>query len=246
MITPQHVAIIMDGNGRWASERGRPRTYGHLQGARAARKIIRSASQKGVKYLTLFTFSTENWRRPETEVNFLMQLLSHKIKREQASLLSNNIRFRAIGDLSKLPQDAYRAVNDTISQTRENSGLQLTFALNYGGRQEIVQTVRSLVEKVKSEEISTEKITEALFEECLPSKFLPNPDLIIRTSGELRLSNFFLWQSAYSELYIVDKYWPDFNETDFDLALQDYAKRKRKYGGLDINAPSSESQPVNI
>ncbi len=225
-----HVAIIMDGNGRWAQGRGRPRTYGHIQGARVAKKIITAAVEMGLGYLTLFTFSSENWQRPKTEVDFLMRLLAHQIRREQKTLMSNNVRFFAVGELSRLPAAARTVVLETQKLTEKNSGLQLTFALSYGGQQEIARAAQKLAFAAQSGKINPESITTEVFSSFLDTGTLPAPDLIIRTSGEKRISNFMLWACAYSEMFFVDKHWPDFTRDDFYLALHDFGTRTRRYG----------------
>lgn len=244
MNTPRHVAIIMDGNGRWAQMRNRPRTYGHLAGARAAKKIITSAATSGLKNLTLFAFSTENWSRPEAEVNFLMRLLAHQILREQKTLMKNNIRFRTIGELSRMPQSVREVVEQTVELTKNNSGLNLVFALSYGGRQEIIRATRDLVTKVSNGQIEANEIDEAVFAAQLESKFLPDPDLIIRTSGEERLSNFFLWQAAYSEILVFNKYWPEFTADDFRYAINIFSQRERRFGRISAAAAVVDSRAV--
>lgn len=233
-----HVAIIMDGNGRWASAKGRERAFGHIQGARTAKKIILEVVSKKIPYLTLFAFSTENWRRPILEVNFLMRLLVHQIRRTESLFKKHNIRFHTIGDLAGLPQSVQEAVEYIKKTTAGNTGLNLTFALNYGGRQEILGSVMSIAKKIQNKEISADQITAELFSKNLESYFLPNPDLIIRTSGEHRLSNFFLWQAAYSEIYLCKKHWPDFSSIDFNEALIEYSRRERRYGTLPKSKPT--------
>ncbi len=244
MDTPRHVAIIMDGNGRWAQMRNRPRTYGHLAGARAAKKIITSAATAGLKNLTLFAFSTENWSRPETEVRFLMRLLAHQILREQKNLMKNNIRFRTIGELSRMPAPVRDIVEQTVAMTAGNNGLNLVFALSYGGRQEIIRAARELAEKVSAGELKVENIDESLFANQLESSFLPDPDLIIRTSGEERLSNFFLWQAAYSEILVFNKFWPEFTSDDFKYAMNIFSQRERRFGRVSVAAPLTPAHTV--
>jgi undecaprenyl diphosphate synthase len=223
---PQHVAIIMDGNGRWAETRGRNRTFGHLRGARVAREIIEACSERGIENLTLYTFSSENWMRPLEEVSFLMALLSRHLKRERLNLVKNNIRFDAIGELSRLPATVLAEVNETIRATSACTGMRLTFALSYSGRQDILAAVRSLV----AEGVAAESITEKSIEEKLQTAGMRDPDLIIRTSGESRLSNFFLWQSAYSELFITPTLWPDYTAIELDSAFAWYQSRERRFG----------------
>lgn len=236
---PRHIGIIMDGNGRWAGERRRPRTFGHIKGARVAKKIISHCARIGVKHLTLFAFSTENWLRPASEVSFLMQLLRRQLTKETANLVKENVRFETIGDLTKLPNDLIAAVQETKRQTAQNTGLKLTFALNYGGRAEIVQAVKAIVKRVQDDELQVESIDEATVHAHLETYPNPDPDLIIRTSGEARISNFLLWQSAYSEFYFTNVYWPDFKESDFDLALAEFARRNRRFGLV-----SDDAQPT--
>ncbi len=220
----------MDGNGRWAKARHHNRFFGHVRGAKAAKRIIEESSRLGVENLTLFTFSTENWERPETEVSFLMTLLARRLRRERAPLIKNNIRFRCIGDLNKLPALVRSEVDKTIEETKNCTGMNLVFALSYSGRQEITQTVQALAEKVKSGELQPQDISAEMFSQSLPSSFIPDPDLIIRTSGESRISNFFLWQAAYSEIYISSKMWPDFDEVDLREALTKFSNKERRFG----------------
>lgn len=236
---PDHVAIIMDGNGRWAKRRGKARIFGHLRGARVAKNIITAAVDNKIKNLTLFAFSTENWFRPEQEVGFLMRLLSRQIVRELDMLMKKNVRFRVIGDLSRLPQTVLTVVDNAIEKTKHNTGMNLTFAISYGGRQEIVNAAKSLAKKVQSGLINPEDISEESFSNELASRFLPDPDLIIRTSGECRISNFFLWQSAYSEIYIHNKLWPEFTAADFMDSLETYSARDRRMGRVK-EAPSAQ------
>lgn len=236
---PGHIGIIMDGNGRWAKSRFRPRTFGHIKGARVAKRIITHCAQIGVKHLTLFAFSTENWLRPQAEVSFLMNLLRRQLHREADNLVRENIRFTTIGDLNQLPPDLVEAVKRVQEKTSKNTGLQLTFALNYGARQEITQAVKSIAHLVKNGELDIGAIDESTVNLHLQSYPLPDPDLIIRTSGELRISNFLLWQSAYSELYFSPTLWPDFTEKDLDLAVADFQKRGRRFGQVNEDARTS-------
>lgn len=223
----------MDGNGRWAQSRGHSRFFGHVKGAKVARSTIETAKNLGVKYLTLFTFSTENWFRPEQEVNFLMRLLRKHLIRERKMLLSNNIRFLCIGNIHRLPSMAREELEKTMSLTSQNTGMVLTFALSYGGRQEILEAVRKIAEGVKRGDIDPAKIDEDLVRSHMGSHLLPDPDMIIRTSGEHRLSNFFLWQSAYSELFITPKLWPDFSPDDLKECILNFQKRDRRFGRVD-------------
>ncbi len=233
MNKPDHVAIIMDGNGRWAQSRGRPRTYGHIRGAYVAKKIITEAVDSGIKNLTLFAFSSENWFRPEQEVGFLMRLLAHRLRREHDTLVRKNVRFHVIGDMSRLPAYVQDLAQHTIHTTRSNTGMNLIFALSYGGRHDILTSVRELAEKVKKGEIDPQAINESHISLSLQTGGLPDPDLILRTSGEQRLSNFFLWQAAYSEIYFTNKHWPDFTAEDFHRALLEYSTRSRRFGRVE-------------
>jgi undecaprenyl diphosphate synthase len=227
---PKHLAIIMDGNGRWAKGRGHSRFLGHVRGARVAKSIITECARLKIPYLTLFAFSTENWFRPPEEVSFLMTLLARRLRRERTLLMEQNIRFLTIGDLGRLPAYVRTEVNETVKTTEKNTGMVLTFALSYGGRQEIVQATKSLLAKVKTGELKPEDITESLISENLSSSFLPDPDLVLRTSGERRISNFFLWQTAYSEIYFEDLPWPDFTIEDLHEVLNKFANCERRFG----------------
>jgi undecaprenyl diphosphate synthase len=227
---PKHLAIIMDGNGRWAKARRHNRFFGHIRGARIAKNVIEDCARLGMNYLTLFAFSTENWFRPTEEVSFLMTLLARKLKRERPLLMKQNIKFCTIGDLSRLPIFVRDEVARTINATKNNSGMVLTFALSYGGRQELVEMAKALVEKAKSGDLKESEIDEATIAAHLPSSFLPDPDLIIRTSGEQRLSNFFLWQSAYSEIIFEETAWPDFTLAQLHTTLANYARSERRFG----------------
>ena len=225
-----HLAIIMDGNGRWAQARGHNRFFGHVRGAKVARQIIEAAVQRKIPYLTLYTFSAENWARPETEVNFLMRLLRRHLKRELKTLMDNDIRFRVVGELEKLPSEARKIVQETIDATADNKGMTLVFALSYGSRQEIRNATRKIAQQAKLGHLDIADIDENMISACLESAFMPDPDLVIRTSGESRLSNFLLWQAAYSELYVTDTLWPDFTVTDLDEAITIFSGRERRYG----------------
>jgi undecaprenyl diphosphate synthase len=228
--SPRHLAIIMDGNGRWAKQRGHNRVFGHLRGARVAKNVIEECARLKLSHLTLFAFSTENWFRPLNEVSFLMNLLNRQLLREQKTLMSNNIRFQCIGELGRLPPAVRDVVIETIELTAGNTGMVLTFALSYGGRQEITEMARELVRQVKLGQLEESEIDEALIAGLLPSSFLPDPDLIIRTSGESRISNFFLWQAAYSEIEFEMKTWPEFGIKDLHRILDTYAQRERRFG----------------
>lgn len=225
---PQHVAIIMDGNGRWAKQRGKERTYGHQAGADTVHKIIEDAVRLGVKYLTLYTFSTENWNRPQDEVSALMNLLLESI--EEETLMKNNIRFRIIGDFKKLPEEVQNGLSTCIDHTANNTGMCLVLALSYSSRWEITEAVRQIAMQSKSGEISLEQITDECVASHLTTNFMPDPDLLIRTGGEIRLSNYLLWQCAYSELYFTDTFWPDFDKEEFCKAIYEYQQRERRFG----------------
>jgi undecaprenyl diphosphate synthase len=235
MRLPQHLAIIMDGNGRWAQLRGKPRTYGHVKGTRVAKKIITECSRLGVKYLTLYAFSTENWLRPQTEVALLMKLLKRYLKRETENLVKENIRFSIIGDLENLPRETVEAIELAMAATAKCTGLRLVFALSYGSRQEITEMVKKIATKVERGEIEIADIDEVTVSTHLSTFPVPDPDMIIRTSGEQRLSNFLLWQAAYSEFYFSKSLWPDFTKQDLLACLQDFSLRQRRYGGLQIS-----------
>ena len=227
---PVHIGIIMDGNGRYAKERGQLRSMGHKAGVENVRRILRHCSNIGVKHLTLYAFSTENWKRPKDEVGFLMKLLLEYLKKELAELNEKNVKINTIGDISKLPAEVYAQIVHSIEATKNNTGLNVHFALNYGSRAEILRAVNTLAQKFKGGEI--QEIDEQAFEKELYTCGIPDPDLIIRTSGEKRISNFLLYQSAYSEYIFVDKYWPDFSESDLDNAIEEFLNRKRNYGGV--------------
>ncbi|MFN3132550.1 isoprenyl transferase [Roseibium sp.] len=233
---PNHVAFIMDGNGRWASSRGLPRTEGHRQGLEALRKIIRHAALRGVGIVTIYSFSTENWSRPEPEVRFLMGLLRRFVQRDLSELHRENIRIRIIGERDNLDAGILKLLLDAEELTRNNTGMDLVVAFNYGARQELTAAVKKLCEKVARSEIEPSAITEAHISAELDTAGLPDPDLIVRTSGELRLSNFLLWQAAYTEFYFSDLMWPDFDEAALDQALECFGNRDRRYGGVTAQA----------
>ncbi|WP_028545188.1 isoprenyl transferase [Paenibacillus taiwanensis] len=229
---PKHVAIIMDGNGRWAKKRGLPRIAGHHSGMKAVKRVTIAANDLGVKVLTMYAFSTENWKRPKEEVDFLMKLPQQFLAIELDELIANNVQVRMMGLRDDLPSHTIQALEEAIDKTKHNTGLILNFALNYGGQREIVESVRSIAQHVQAGKLKIEDIEEAVVQEHLMSSELPNPDLLIRTSGELRLSNFMLWQIAYSELWFTDVYWPEFNERHLKEAVAEYQRRSRRYGGL--------------
>ena len=223
---PAHVAIIMDGNGRWAKRRNMPRLWGHRAGAQSVREIVEAAGEAGVKVLTLYAFSTENWSRPKTEIAGLMALLKQTLRREQPNLDRNNVRLETIGDLSALPEDVQAQIQDTKNALHDNTGLCLVLALNYGSRQEIVSAVNALIED------GVEKADEKAIADRLYTRRHPDPDLLIRTSGEFRISNFLLWQIAYAEIHITPVMWPEFRKKHFFQALVDYQNRERRYGAV--------------
>ena len=227
---PRHVAIIMDGNGRWAEARGQGRIAGHQAGIDAVREVVRAARERGVRYLTLFAFSTENWNRPHLEVDELMALLQRYLRRELEELHEQRIRVRAIGGLERLPRLARRRLERAVEETRNHDAMDLVFALSYGGRGEIVDAARQLARDAELGEVDPEQIDEKMFAAYLYTPDLPDPDLLIRTGGESRLSNFRLWQLAYSELHITSVMWPDFGRDDFEEALEVYRNRERRYG----------------
>jgi undecaprenyl diphosphate synthase len=229
---PQHVAIIMDGNGRWAKQRSLPRVEGHRQGAESARTIIRTAGELGIKYLTLYAFSAENWNRPKDEVDALMKYLIHYLKTETPELNKNNVRLEVIGQIYRLPENVQEHLKKSIAILSKNNGLTLVMALSYGSRIEIVDAVRGIAEKVKRGKLDPADITEQVFAQHLYTRNIPDPDLLIRTSGEMRVSNFLLWQISYAELVITPTLWPDFRKPQFFAALEEYARRHRRFGGV--------------
>lgn len=227
---PNHVAVIMDGNGRWAKQKGKNRLFGHRNGVKAVRETIEAAAEIGVKHVTLYAFSTENWDRPKDEINGLMELLVFTINKEIKTLMENDISLHAIGDLKSLPSVCYRELMKAIEKTSSNKRMKLILALSYSSKWEILNAVRSLAKDVESKKISSAHITEELFSSYLNTAPYPDPELLIRTSGENRISNFLLWQIAYAELYFTEKLWPDFRKEDFYLAIADYQKRERRFG----------------
>ncbi|MEZ5405478.1 MAG: isoprenyl transferase [Verrucomicrobiia bacterium] len=227
---PRHVAIIMDGNGRWAKKRGLPRIQGHRQGVESVRAVVRAAGEVGVEYLTLYAFSVENWLRPKTEVKLLMEFLKRFLRDELAELQTNNVKLQAIGRLTDLPKDVQEELHRTILATSRNTGLTLILALSYSGRVELVEAVRSIVREVQSGHLDWAQIDETVISHHLYTRYYPEPDLLIRTSGEMRLSNFLLWQLSYTELYVTSTLWPDFRKIQFLEALKDFSNRQRRYG----------------
>lgn len=229
---PRHVAVIMDGNGRWARERHLPRIEGHRAGAESARAIIRTAGELGIKYLTLYAFSVENWNRPKDEVDALMKYLVHYLKTETPELNKSNVRLEVIGQIYRLPEAVQEHLRKSISTLSRNNGLSLIMALSYGGRTEIVDAVRSIARKAKAGELDPEEVTEQVFAQHLYTRNVPDPDLLIRTSGEMRVSNFLLWQISYTELVVTQTLWPDFRKPQFFQALEEYTRRHRRFGAL--------------
>jgi undecaprenyl diphosphate synthase len=229
---PRHVAIIMDGNGRWARQRHLPRIEGHRAGAESARVIIRTAGELQIKYLTLYAFSVENWNRPKEEVDALMKYLVHYLKTETPELNKNNVRLEVIGQIYRLPEMVQEQLKKAISILSRNNGLTLVMALSYGGRTEIVEAVRSIASKVKAGELDPPDITEQIVAQHLYTRNIPDPDLLIRTSGEMRVSNFLLWQISYTELAVTQTLWPDFRKPQFYAALEEYHRRHRRFGAI--------------
>ena len=225
---PQHVAIIMDGNGRWAKQRGKERTYGHRAGAETVQNITEDAARLGIKYLTLYTFSTENWNRPQDEIAALMNLLLESI--EEETLMKNNIRFNVIGDFKKLPVEVQKSLASCIERTSKNSGMYMVLALSYSSRWEITEAVKRLAREAVEKKINPDDITEAVVSDYLTTKGIPDPDLLIRTGGEQRVSNFLLWQLSYAEFFFTDVYWPDFREEELYGAILYYQQRERRFG----------------
>ncbi len=230
--TPRHLAIIMDGNGRWASERGLLRHFGHRKGVDTVKSIVKAAREQGIEYLTLYSFSTENWARPKDEVNELFKLLKLFIRRDLAELHQNQVRVKIIGHRDNLPADILALLDEAENLTKDNRAQTLVVAFNYGSRQEIVSAVKSIAAKVAAGSIAPESITEKMLSDELDTGGIPDPDLILRTAGEYRLSNFLMWQASYSEFAFVEKYWPDFTPSDLEEVLEDYSMRQRKFGGL--------------
>ena len=232
MKIPQHVAIILDGNGRWAKSKGMPRNYGHTVGAKNVETVCQTAHDMGIKYLTLYAFSTENWNRPDNEVNALMKLLESYLKNCIKTADKNNMRVRVIGDTTKLSEKFQNQIKELESASAHNDGLNLQIAINYGSRDEITRAVRALVEDVKKGKLMPEEVDETCIEKYLDTHDIPDPDLLIRTSGEQRLSNYLLWQLAYTEFYFTDVPWPDFTKQELEKAIEQYNSRDRRYGGV--------------
>ncbi len=229
---PSHVAVIMDGNGRWAKKRGLPRIMGHQKGVDALKDLLRCCDDWGVVALTAYAFSTENWGRPITEVEFLMTLFERVLKKELAELMAKNVRIRFVGNLDALPSSLQSEIYNSMEETKHNQGIQFTVATNYGGRQEIINACLAIAKSIQNGTINLEDINEELFEQHLYTTGIPHPDLLIRTSGEMRISNFLLWQMAYAEIYVTQTLWPDFSRKQFHLALLDYQQRDRRFGKI--------------
>ena len=225
---PQHIAIIMDGNGRWASERGKERSFGHQAGVDTVRRITSECTRMGVKYLTLYTFSTENWSRPADEISALMGLVLSSL--EDEIFMKNNVRFQVVGDIQRLPEEVQQKLQETMEHTAGNTAMTMVVALSYSSRWEITQAAKAIAADVKAGKLNVEDVTEELVGQHLVTNFLPDPELLIRTGGELRISNYLLWQIAYAELYFCDTYWPDFNEEDLHKAIASYQARQRRFG----------------
>ncbi len=235
---PQHIAIIMDGNGRWAMERGKERTYGHQAGVEAVRRITSECTRLGVKYLTLYTFSTENWNRPDDEVAALMGLVLSSL--EDEIFMKNNVRFRVIGDLGRLPEAVQQKLRETEEHTEKNDAMTMVVALSYSSKLEIVRAMQKMAQEVKDGTLAPEAIDENTIDKHLWTSFMPDPDLLIRTGGEVRISNYLLWQIAYSELYFCDTYWPDFDEQELRKAIQSFQSRQRRYGKTEAQVEAGE------
>ncbi len=229
-LIPKHVAIIMDGNGRWAALRNKPRTYGHEAGVKAVKEVVKAAGEIGIKYLTLFTFSVENWKRPKSEVAALMSLLSRTTRKELNELIKKDVKLVTVGRVNGLSPNRQKILKQAVERTRSNKGLVLILALNYGGRTEILDAVKAIANTVKAGLLDVQEINESLFSDFLYTANIPDPDLLIRTSGEMRISNFLLWQTSYTELYVIDTLWPDFNRRELFEAIIDFQKRERRFG----------------
>ncbi|MFV0336707.1 MAG: isoprenyl transferase [Chthoniobacterales bacterium] len=233
---PRHVAIIMDGNGRWAQKRGLPRLHGHEAGAKSIGRCLKGCRKAGVSYLTLYAFSAENWKRPAAEVKGLMALLERFLKEQRTEMLKNNIRLRTIGRISQLPENCQKLLRELEAESKNNTSFTVILALSYGGRDEMIDAVRAIADEVKSGQMNADEIDEAVFSSHLYTAGIPDPDLLIRTSGEMRLSNFLLWQLSYTELYITPTLWPDFDEGEFLKAIEQYGKRSRRYGAIESSS----------
>lgn len=235
---PKHIAIIMDGNGRWATEKGKDRSYGHQAGVDTVRRVTSECTRLGVKYLTLYTFSTENWNRPQDEISALMGLVLSSL--EDEIFMKNNVRFRVIGDLKRLPEVVQQKLKETEEHTKNNDAMTMVVALSYSARWEITQATKAIAEKVANGQLSNDAITEDVLTAHMATSFMPDPELLIRTGGEERISNYLLWQIAYSELYFCDTYWPDFTEEDLRYAIEDYQTRQRRFGKTEAQVEDEQ------
>ena len=242
---PKHLAVIMDGNGRWAVDRNLTRTEGHREGIESVRDIVKASAQLGIEFLTLYAFSIENWKRPAAEVSILMKLLEHFLKIELDELHENNVRILTIGKTNSLPKTIQKLLFNSIEKTKENSGLTLTLALSYSGRWDIVRAVQMIALDVRRGKVSPEDLNDSLFSSYLQTTNIPDPDFLIRTSGEMRLSNFLLWELAYSEIYITDKYWPEFRRNDLYDALFSYLKRERRFGRTSAQLSTEKTKKTS-
>lgn len=230
---PKHVAVIMDGNGRWARSKGFPRIKGHEEGVRRVEEIVKVAAQKGIRYLTLYTFSKENWRRPKEEVNFLMGLLSRYLDEKINTLIEDNVVLNVIGEMSDLPETIQKKLRDARKNSERNTGLTLTLALSYSSRAEILRAIKKIADRVKKQDLDITGIDESLVNANLDTAGIPDPELLIRTSGEMRISNFLLWQISYAELYVTPKFWPEFTSEEFEKAIDEYRRRERRFGATE-------------
>ncbi len=243
---PTHIAIIMDGNGRWAKKRGMPRIAGHSEGVESVRDTVEACGQLGVKYLTLYAFSTENWKRPKDEVSLLMRLLMRALRDETDKLYNNNVRVHTIGDIASLPQEVQDELLEAIDKTKQNTGLNLLLALSYSGRWDITQAVKKIANDIHDRTLSAEQINEKIISGYLSTSDAPDPDLLIRTSGELRISNFLLWQLAYSEIFISQCFWPEFRRNELYRAIVDFQKRERRFGMVSEQLSSTKRKPTYV
>jgi undecaprenyl diphosphate synthase len=230
---PHHIAVIMDGNGRWAQQRGLPRIEGHRQGVTSVRRVTEECSRLGIEQLTLYCFSSENWKRPAEELDFLMQLLQRYMIEQRDAIMEHNVQVTVVGRREGMPAGALREIDQTMAASRHNTGLRVCLAINYGGRAELVDACRSIAEKVRVGQLDPADVTEATLEAHLYTAGMPDPDLLIRTAGEMRISNFLLWQISYAEIWVTDRCWPDFDEAQLHAAIRDYAARDRRFGGLN-------------
>lgn len=243
-VIPTHIALIMDGNGRWAKKRGLPRIAGHSEGVESVRDTVEACGQLGVKYLTLYAFSTENWKRPMEEVSMLMRLLMRALRDETDKLYMNNVRVHAIGEISSLPQEVQNELTDAIERTKQNTGLNLLLALSYSGRWDITQAVKQLVDKALQGKLTLESIDEETISQHLSTSSIPDPDLLIRTSGEFRISNFLIWQCAYAEMYISPLFWPDFRRNELYVAIADFQQRERRFGMVSEQVQNGKTATI--